>query len=180
MSSAEEAKPEQQQPEAEMEVDASKKRELDGEEEQQAAGGGDGQPAAKAQKTEGEGTAEAGEAPAAEAAPAEPVQIGYKAFATGKDAQTYFQGLVSKLRKYQNLNEVRQGWREGRWSPHAAAALAPRHPAGAAPASRQCDTHLCPGARAAAVRVPHGPRADQGRAPRRRTQGVHAWQGSAW
>ena len=126
-----------------MEVDASNTRKLDAEEEQQAAGGGDGQPAAKAQKTEGEGAAEGGEAPAAEKTPAEPVQIGYKAFATGKEAQTYFHGLVSKLRKYQNLNEVHQGWREGRWSPHAAAAPAPPAAPLAPPASRQCPTHLC-------------------------------------
>ena len=47
------------------------------------------------------------EEPAAE--PVDPVHIGYKAFDTGKDCYKYFHGLITKLRKYQNLNEVRRG-----------------------------------------------------------------------
>ncbi len=91
-------------------------------EEDPAPEGGE-QPAAKAAKTEGgeagEAVAEAGEAAEAaggdgdaeaEGYPAPekctPVQIGYKTFNSGKEAKAYFHNLISKLRKYQNLNDV--------------------------------------------------------------------------
>lgn len=74
------------------------------------------QPAAKEGRTEEGDAAEAsggdaGEAEAAEAAQEaqEPVTIGYKTFASGKEAKDYFHTLISKLRKYQNLNDVRGG-----------------------------------------------------------------------
>lgn len=90
-------------------------------EEDPAAEGGE-QPAAKAAKTggaeAGEAAAEAGEAAedaggeaaAEEGGPATetsaPVQIGYKTFNSGKEAKAYYHNLISKLRKYQNLNDV--------------------------------------------------------------------------
>lgn len=40
-----------------------------------------------------------------------PVTIGYKTFESGAAAYEYFKKLHSKLRKYQNLNEV--GWATG-------------------------------------------------------------------
>lgn len=86
-------------------------------EEEPAGEGGDAQPAAKEAKAEedtdaaadnaAEPAAEAEAAPAAEAA--EPVTIGYKTFATGKEALSYFQGLIQHLRKYQQLNDVSEG-----------------------------------------------------------------------
>lgn len=101
-------------------------------EEEAGEDGGDAQPAAKAAKTDeavpaaaapeaaaeaeadaAEPSAEGAEAAsaeaAAEAAPAEPVTIGYKTFAAGKECFTYYHGLITKLRKYQNLNDVSGG-----------------------------------------------------------------------
>lgn len=69
-----------------------------------AAGEGDAQPPAKAQKTD------ADDAPATkqEVPAQEPVTIGYKTFETGKQAYDYFHKLMKDLRKYQNLNDVRE------------------------------------------------------------------------
>lgn len=98
-------------------------------------------PTAKAAKTEGggvaEGAVEAGEAAegaggeadcgdaAAEGEPAPeqsaPVQIGYKTFNNGKDAKGYYHGLITKLRKYQNLNDVSAA-RRRKLSAHVVAA----------------------------------------------------------
>ena len=80
-------------------------------EEAAAAAGEDGMEVAEEQveggavKRAAEG--EAAGAPAAKVAkPIEPVRVGYRTFTSGKEAYRYFHTLVSKLRKYQNLNEV--------------------------------------------------------------------------
>lgn len=120
-----------EQPEAKMEevaAPAAEEQPNNKRKAEDAAGnGGDEQPAAKAQKTE-EGAAEeagAGEADADAEAPAEaaaqeepaaasePVQIGYKTFASGKEAKNYYHGLIGKLRKYQNLNDVSRAVGQG-------------------------------------------------------------------
>lgn len=63
--------------------------------------------AAEEKPAEAEARAEAKAEPEAEeaAAPAEPVKIGYRTFATGDEAYAYFQDLRSNLRKFQNLND---------------------------------------------------------------------------
>ncbi|KAI7840955.1 hypothetical protein COHA_005385 [Chlorella ohadii] len=105
----------------EVAVEAGNKRKA---EEEPAAGEAEAAPPAKEPKTEPEVKDEAAEqaagaeasepaegAPAeaaaegAQAAPQEPVTIGYKTFATGDAALTYYRTLISKLRKYQNLND---------------------------------------------------------------------------
>lgn len=116
----------------EVAVEAGNKRKA---EEEPAAGEAEAAPPAKEPKTEPEVKDEAAEqaagaeasepaegAPAeaaaegAQAAPQEPVTIGYKTFATGDAALTYYRTLISKLRKYQNLNDVRwAGWGAGSW-----------------------------------------------------------------
>lgn len=42
--------------------------------------------------------------------PSGPIKIGYRTFQTGAECYKYFQNLMSKLRKNQNLNEVRACW----------------------------------------------------------------------
>ena len=72
-----------------------------------------------------EGGAGGGDGGAQPPAEPEPVTVGYKTFASGKDAKAYYHGLISKLTKYQNLNDVRAGGLRGgrgwRWVAHAAA-----------------------------------------------------------
>lgn len=98
-------------------------------EEEPAAGEAEGAPPAKEPKTEPEvkeeAAAEAGDAEEAapaegepaeaaadgkQAPPQEPVTIGYKTFVSGDAALQYYRTLISKLRKYQNLNDVRGLW----------------------------------------------------------------------
>ena len=119
MSAAAEEKQQQVKVEEEQ---PNNKRKLEEEEGQPAAQEGDGQPPAKVLKTEdgaaapdaaGEAEAEPGEAAAEAAVTEQPVQIGYKTFPTGKDAYKYYHGLISKLRKYQNLNDVSLGSGKG-------------------------------------------------------------------
>ncbi|PSC70438.1 Guanine nucleotide-binding subunit beta 1 [Micractinium conductrix] len=52
-----------------------------------------------------EGGAGGGDGGAQPPAEPEPVTVGYKTFASGKDAKAYYHGLISKLTKYQNLND---------------------------------------------------------------------------
>lgn len=53
-----------------------------------------------------EGAAGPAEAAAEAAVPVEPQTIGYRTFNTGLECYKYFHGLITKLRKYQNLNQV--------------------------------------------------------------------------
>lgn len=112
MSGAEEVKqaPEAMQEEAAEEQDAeqpsNKRKPEEAAAGDGAAGEGDAQPPAKVQKTEGDEQVAGKEGEAAAKAPQEPVTIGYRTFATGKQCYDYFHSLMTKLRKYQNLNDV--------------------------------------------------------------------------
>lgn len=161
-------------------------------EEEPAAGEAEAAPPAKEPKTEpevkDEPAAEAGgaeEAAPAEGAPAEaaadgeqaapqePVTIGYKTFANGDAALQYYRTLIAKLRKYQNLNDVR-----GRVLGLAedGGGVVFWVPAGCCPGSSHVDLQalrlpMSPPL-PAAVRVPHGAPAGEAGPPRRRAQGA--------
>ncbi|GAB4817405.1 hypothetical protein N2152v2_004451 [Parachlorella kessleri] len=105
-----EAAPIKDEPEAEEEAPAAKKQRTEEPANETAAPDAavadEGEPVAEgvpAEAAEPEGGTEAAEAKAQGASG--PTKIGYKSFQSGGDALKYYQNLISKLRKDQNLNE---------------------------------------------------------------------------